>query len=137
MKVLTQAGQKGFTLIELMITMAVIVLALVGYMGANSAIQKSSEAAFEKSVAIQDANRVLEQMRRAALSGEFPESVTDAFPDGEEVNGFDSLNDQTIRVEYSDPSADPLDATVTVTWRQHGLREVSTALRTRLTQRAS
>lgn len=128
-------SNEGFTLIELMIAMAVIVLALVGYIGANSAIQRTGEAAFERSVAIQDANRVLEQMRSAAALGEFPQSVLDAFPNGGTVAGFTSLSNQQVRVNYIDASADPLDATVTVTWRQNGLRDVSVTLRTLMTQR--
>lgn len=125
----------GFTLIELMITMAVIVLALVGYIGANSAIQRSDEAAFERSVALQDANRVLEQIRNAAASGTFPQNVTSAFPNASTVAGFTSLTNQQVLVSYADTSADPLDVTVTVTWQRSGLRSVSAALRSLVTQR--
>lgn len=129
------SSKRGFTLIELMITMAVIVLALVGYIGANNAIQRSSEAAFERSIAMQDANQVLELMRDTASGGEFPANVVTAFPNGGMVDGFTNLDNQQVRVDYADTSADPLDVTVTVTWLQNGTRSVSVTIRTLMTQR--
>ena len=127
---------EGFTLIELMITMVVVVLVIVGFMGANFAIQRSSEAAYSRTVALQDANRVIEAMRNLAASGTFPTNVTGTYSDGGTVSGFSNLTSETVTVSYANSSANPLDATVTVSWSENGVRTVSTSLRTYITQRA-
>lgn len=127
-------NSQGFTLIELMIAMAVLVLVLVGYLCANTTIQQSNEAAFERTLALQDANQVLERMRMESASGIFPGNVTAEFPDGEPVSGFTSLSSQSVTVDYVDSTADPLDVTVTVNWLERGVRSTSVSIRSRLTQ---
>lgn len=125
----------GFTMIELMIALFVTALAIVGYIGANIAIQRSSEERHERTVAIQDASRVIEQMRSAAQSGTFPGNVTSAFPNNGNVSGFSNLTSEQVTVSYTDSTADPLDATVTVTWQSYTDRQSTASLRTYLTQR--
>lgn len=129
--------EDGFTLIELMITVLVVVLALVGYVGANIAIQQTGEGTFERSVAMQDANQVIERIRNTAASGQFPDDVTASFPNGDTVDGFDTLTNEQVTVSYADPDADPLDVTVNVSWLGNGRRPVSAALRTYVTQRST
>ena len=131
-----RSKEQGFTLVEVMITMVVVLLVLVGFIGANMAIQRASEAAYERTVALQDANRVIEQMRNLAAAGNFPQNVTGIFPAAGQVAGFANLTGEQVVVNYADPAADPLDTTVTVTWQENGVRQVNTALRTRITQRA-
>jgi len=128
-------NEKGFTLIELMIAMVVTVLALVGYIGATTNIQQTGEAAFERSVAIQDANRVVEQMRNAAATGNFPGNVLGAFPNNGVVAGFNNLTAEQVTVTYTNAGADPLDAFVTVAWNENGRRATTATLRTFVTQR--
>lgn len=132
---LKRLDQKGFTLIELMIAMVVAVLALVGYVGATTHIQQTSESAFERSVAIQDANRVIEQIRNAASTGNFPGNVLGSFPNNGAVAGFNSLTAQQVTVSYADTTADPLDTFVVVAWNENGRRPASVTLRSLVTQR--
>lgn len=116
--------QRGFTLIEVMITVGVVVLAIVGVISTNIMIRQSVESAHERTLAFQDASRVIERMRDAANSGgsDFQAAVT-----GEASSAITSeaslpaANDQEISVSYVDENANPLDVTVTVTWNDRGL----------------
>jgi prepilin-type N-terminal cleavage/methylation domain-containing protein len=130
-------NQKGFTLIEIMITMVVVVVVVLGFLTSSTAIQTQGRAAFERSMALQDANRVIEQMRNAAASGTFPGNVTGTFSGS--VSGFGSLptgSNETITVSYASATADPLDATITVSYLENGRRAQTASLRTYITQRA-
>ncbi len=128
-------SQRGFTLIEVLISMAVMCVVLIGVLLSNTVIHQSSEAAFERTRAMQDANRVIEQLRNAAQAAEdFPADVVTQYPDGA-LDGFSSLPEQEVEIDYADSSADPLDARVEVTWKANGRRDASVTLRTLLTQR--
>jgi prepilin-type N-terminal cleavage/methylation domain len=129
-------SEKGFTLVEVMITMVVVLLLLVGFLGSATAIQAANLAAYERSIALQDANRVIETLRSAAAVGTFPENVTDLYADGGEVSGYEALTDEVVTVDYADPEADPLDVTVTVSYSENGNRDMSVTLRTYITQRS-
>lgn len=133
----TLADQRGFTLVELMITLAVVVLALGGYVAANTAINQRTQEIFEQSTAIQDANSVIERMRNSSTGGQFPASVTGVFPNNTPVQGFTALPNEQVTVLYADPAADPLDVTVRVSWRSRGVRQAATDLRTFITRRTS
>ena len=126
-------NQKGFTLIEVVITVAVVAFALVAYLGANYAIEKASESAYQKSVAIQDAQQTLERMRSTAATGTFPGNVTSAFSGS--ISGYSNLPSETVAVSYVDATANPLDTTVTVTYLQNGTRTVTNTIRTLISQR--
>jgi prepilin-type N-terminal cleavage/methylation domain-containing protein len=126
---------KGFTLIELMVSLFIIVVGLLGIILANIYTQRTSDGTYEKMVAVQDAHRVLEMMRSASKTGTFPANVTSAFPQGAAVAGFTNLSTERVTVTYSDALGDPLDVTVTTSWRERGMRNTSTQLRTLLTQR--
>ncbi len=129
------AGAEGFTFVELMVTAAVVSIVLLGFVSGNMAIQRTSDGAFERAVAVQDANRVVERIRDAAKTGQFPGNVTGTFPNNATVGGFNALDSEQVRVNYADSSANPLDVTVTVTWMQNGTRQAAEALRTFVTQR--
>ena len=125
----------GFTLIELMIAVVVIGLGLLGMVMANTVIQTTSEAAYERMVATQDAHRTIELMRNASMTGNFPQNVTGAFPNGAAAAGFNNLTGEQVAVTYGNVQADPLDITVTTTWLERGRRNTSTQLRTLMTKR--
>ena len=107
----------------------------MGLLLANVNIQKVSDAGYERVVATQDAHRVLELIRNASASGNFPGNVTAVYPNGGIVRGFNNLNSEQIAVTYANPLANPLDITVTASWREGGRRSASVQLRTLMTQR--
>ena len=128
--------EEGFTLVEALITILVVGLALLASLVATTAIQRTSESAHERAVAIQDANRAIEQMRNTAKNGSFPSVVTAAYPENTAVAGFTNLTSEGVNVTYVSATADPLDATVTVTWTDNTNRSATASLRTLITQRS-
>ena len=126
---------KGFTMIELVIAMFVAALAIVTYIGGNIAIQRHAESLHERTVALQDANRVIELIRNVAQSGTFPANILTAFPDNGTVAGFTALTNEQVTVSYANTIARPLDVTVTVTWTSYTRRQSTAALRTFIMQR--
>lgn len=133
-------NQEGFTLVELMVTVLVISVAFLGILGTNIAIQQNSEGVFERTMAIQDANQVIERMRNAAnqAGADFQDSVVVAAEAAEAaVGSLPASHDQEITVTFVDEDADPLDATVNVAWDERGQRATSASIRTLITRRAS
>jgi Tfp pilus assembly protein PilV len=132
-------SQKGLTLIEAMITVAVIVVAFLGILGTNIFIQQTTEGFFERTLAIQDANQVIERMRSAANEAgvEFQASVqTAATNAAESVSSLPDSHDEVITVTYEDETANPLEVTVTVAWNERGQRATSAVVRSFITRRA-
>ena len=127
--------RNGFTLVELMIALFITALTIAGYIASNIVLQTTSEEAHQRTVAVQDANRVIERMRNAAQSGTFPGNVTSAFPQNGTVTGFNNLDSEQVTVTYVNTTANPLDVTVSVTWRSYNRRALSTVLRALITQR--
>ena len=135
-------NQKGFTLIEAMITIVVVVLAIVGVILTNILIRQSVESAHERTVAYQDASRVIEKMRNAAntAGSDFQQDVQDGADDAESSEkSMPAANNEAIDVSYVDADANPLDATITITWNNRGLTgddaEQSIFIRTLITRR--
>ena len=104
-------------------------------LAANTYIQTQGDVMYERMVAYQDAHRVIESMRSTSLTGNFPANVTAGFPSGASVNGFNNLTNEQVTVSYANTNNDPLDITVTTSWREQGLRNASIQLRTLMTQR--
>lgn len=128
---------RGFTLVELMIALFVAFLVIAGYIGANVTIQRNAEETFERSLAIQDANQVIERIRDvvANASTNFQTTVLASYPNGSPVEGFTNLTDEVVTVSYVDTAANPLDTTVTVTWTSHTRRTMTATLKTLITKR--
>lgn len=133
----------GFSLIEVMIAMGIVAFVIVALIGANIAVQRTGEAAFQRAIAIQDANQVIEQMRTVASVGQFPDNlvVNSIYLNNAVIPGFNNLVGQNVTVTYFDRDAngdplddDPLDVTVTVAWQENGVRNVAESLRTLITQ---
>ena len=128
--------EKGFTLIEIMITLFVMAGVLISILAANSAIAQSSEGVYQRLFAVQDANQVIERMRNTAVTGTFPGNVTAVYPNGGTVADFNSIPNEVVTVSYANTNSNPLDVTVTVNYLENGRRTASTALRSLITQRA-
>lgn len=127
--------EEGFTLVELLVSILLLAVGLLGMVLANTYVQKTSESAYERMVATQDAHRVIEMIRNVSQTGSFPSNVTNAFPHGAAVPGFGNLSGETVVVRYADVTADPLNITVRTDWRAQGTRAVWTELQTLMTQR--
>jgi prepilin-type N-terminal cleavage/methylation domain-containing protein len=132
---LPRKGQSGFTLMELMIALVVTTLVIGGYVGANMKAQQTAEAMHERTLAIQDGNRAIEEMRDASRTGTFPDNVVMAYPNNGTPSGFNNLTDEVVTVSYASTTANPLDVTVTVAWTSYVGREETEAVRTYITQR--
>jgi type II secretory pathway pseudopilin PulG len=131
-----RVGQEhGFSILEVMITLAVCSLAVAGMLATNSVLQKSSAVTHSRLVAVQDANQVIEQMREAAAYGTFPSNLQSAFPNNTLLTNFTNLKDEKIQVQYASPSADPLDVMVQVQWMGPDNRPAVYSLHTLMTQR--
>lgn len=134
-------GKKGFSLMEVAITMAVVTLALLGLLSVNTMMQRTSHAVYERSVAMQHAGQVVEQMRN--LSTTSLANVTDTFPNGQVVNAAqystaatEVLPNEVVLTNYVNTAANPLDVTVTVNWNSLGVRASTASLRTLVARRA-
>ena len=114
----------------------VVGVGLLAYIGGNVKIGQSTAAAYEQTVAYQDMNRVLEQMRDTAKTGTFPTNVTTIYPQNGTVSGFNNLTSESITVSYVSAIADPLDVTLSTSWNSNGVRIISKSLRTLITQRS-
>lgn len=118
-----------------MIALLVCSMVLAGYIGANVLAQRNNEELNERTVAIQNANQLIEQIRTVANTDPFPDSVVDAYPDNSNPEGFNDLPQEVITVSYEDASANPLVVTVTVTWQSYTGRECTETIQTHITQR--
>lgn len=129
-------GKRGFTLLEIMAAVLVLGVGLLAAIFSNVQVQKVSDRAYERMVAAQDAHRVIELMRNASTTGNFPQNVTSSFPNGGLIGGFNNIPGEQIAVTYASTTSDPLDITVTTSWREEGRRASAVQLRTLITQRA-
>ncbi|HNX68217.1 MAG TPA: prepilin-type N-terminal cleavage/methylation domain-containing protein [Candidatus Omnitrophota bacterium] len=140
-----KSGDAGFTMVEMMIALFVTALIIAGYVGANIMMQRNSEDMHQRTVAIQNANQAIEQMRDVSSAKPFPASVVLAYPDGGQLTGFTSLTNEVVTVSYcrnetspcpaSATTTNPLDVTVTVAWESYTGRQRTESVRTYITQR--
>jgi len=128
-------GERGFTLLELVLAMAISVLFLVSLLGANIMTQKANAVAQQKTVAMQDATQVLERMRDSATFGLFPANVLATFPNNGTVAGFQNLTGENVSVQYVSTTANPLDVRITVSWVDETLHPVNYSMNSFVTQR--
>lgn len=105
---------RGFTLIELIIALSVIVPVLLGSIGLNVYVFRMTETSRRAMVAVQDAHTVIERIRNVSKTSLV--QVVSTYPSGQTVSGFSNLPSEQVTVTYPNASADPLAITVTVNW---------------------
>jgi prepilin-type N-terminal cleavage/methylation domain-containing protein len=132
-----QANHRGFTLIELLLAVGIVALTILVMIGANLVIQQNSSTTFQRSVAVQDAHQVIEQIRNIASNagGLFPNNVVNNFPNHANVAGFANLPNEAVRVDYTNAGSNPLEVVVTVTWQDSRGGNATVALKSLVTQR--
>lgn len=118
--------RSGFTLLELVMGSAVLLIALLGLLSFYRSPFMLNEIARDTTIAIQDATKVIEQMRVTP----FGSLQTTNWDTWAQNNGAKNLPSETVSVAYT--GTDPLEFTVTVQWtRRNRTRTV------RLTSRAT
>lgn len=125
-------SREGFTYLELIIAIVILVPVILGLIQATAYSNKMSELARSVTTAIADASSVMENIRNTARSG--LGSVTGAYPSGSAVAGYSNLTSEQIVVTYPSATADPLDITITVTWEQGG-RSMTRIVKSKVTQK--
>ncbi len=109
------AGDRGFTLLEVMITLVVLACVTMSSILVIIPISRQNRINREISTANNEARRVIEVIQGAPLS-----TITAIYPSGVEipVNAAyaGTLQNGKVVVVYDDPAADPLHMRMTLSW---------------------
>lgn len=128
---------KGFTLMELMISAAILVTAIIPVLLLFYNYLVIMEMNRNTTIAVNDASFILESMI-STPSLTVSKVVTD-YPQGADVAdmiGNRKLTNETIVVSYQDTTADPLVVTVQVNWQdQVKVRNRVQTITTKITAR--
>lgn len=124
--------KKGFTLLEVLFVMAIMIPALLSIIGVNLYAIRAGESARGITKAVQDAHTIIERIRDKSKQG--LSQVVATYLSGQAVGGFTNLTNERVVVSYPNSNADPLTITVTVSWLDRG-RTMARALTTQVTQR--
>lgn len=128
-----KSAPRGFTLIEVLITMIVFATAILSLMGVYGNLAALRETGRNINQAMADAGSVLEMIRENAGSGLATVTATD-WTTWAQNNSLTSLSDEAVTVSYQDVAADPLNVTVQVAWTERG-RARSATLQSFITKR--
>lgn len=127
----------GFTLLELMIGTAVLIIALVGLISAYIGCFALNESARNLTIAVNDAQCVMEEIRDMNI----PLNITSqdwsawAIADSPGGGGCNKLDNETVTITYPlGTSVEPLEILITVNWTEKN-RQRSTQLATLLSER--
>lgn len=108
-------GSGGFTLIEVVVSTLVLAVGVVALVSAFLSGLLLVESGRNMAVAAADARTVFEEMRLASAGGLGPVAARDwaAWSRGA---GLTTLTNEAVTVRFQNPAADPLQATVVVSW---------------------
>ncbi|MBI4549473.1 MAG: prepilin-type N-terminal cleavage/methylation domain-containing protein [Candidatus Omnitrophica bacterium] len=126
-------NQRGFTFVELLVAIAIVIPVLMGMIGVNLYTFRVGETSRSVMTAMQDGHSVIESIRNVA-NNQGLNAVAANFPSGQAVAGFANLTNEQIIVTYPNAAQDPLQITVTVTWLDRQ-RAMSRSLVTQVTRR--
>ncbi len=129
--------KNGLSLVELMISAAILVAVTLPVFMLFYYYLVAMEISRSTTIAVSDAAFIIESMR-----GTDPftiNNVVSAYPNGADRAGLigpQKLKDETVRVFYQNPSADPLVVTVQVDWKDEvRIRNRTLSIDTMMTQR--
>ena len=136
---------RGFTLVEVMISMAVLAVTILGVLMMLMAAEALSEDSKNLTQAVEDARSIMERIRKdvetnadmATFVTNYPESLYEDWVTDQQAAAteFVNLDGEAVDVTLGDAGDDPLDVTVTVSWNARGGRARSTMLQTQITNR--
>jgi type II secretory pathway pseudopilin PulG len=111
-------GESGLTLLEVTIAtaLAAVVLAVAAQvMGSFSMAMNVQEERYE---ANQNCLSIVSHMcqLRNASPDDFPDCIVDEYPNESTVTGRGTLPNETFFILYTDPTANPLEVTITSRW---------------------
>ena len=127
----TPRTRSGFTLIEMMLAMAIFALVLVGWMSVMLHSFRLVQHSDTRIEAVNEAQTVMNLIRSANTDpNNFPETVTNAFPAGVLSPARDTLPGQVVTISYQ--NTNPLTVTVAVRYTENNCRTQTETLSTLL-----
>jgi len=130
MSLMTLKQNKGFTLVELLVAVYVLLIGICGILSLFINSMSSIQSSWDLTTATTHAQYILEEMQSINNLGEI--ELTDWSQWAQKQN-LNTLPEETFNVTYSDPPNDPLDIQVVDQWQRKG-RVNSVTLRTKLTK---
>ena len=106
---------RGFTLLELMIAIGILVAGMVGILGVLTVATHSQRAALDDCVSATVADTVVADIRRACALGEAPDSMHD------ERYEFDLRYTYSVELVLLDKHAGEYMVLVKINWLRRGL----------------
>lgn len=136
-------NKSGFTLAELLLGAAIMAFALVGLLALFISCMRFDEFNRNLSQATGHTQFVMEEIKNEALNGSLSD-IRDKIDNGDwnwsleggqiSDNGLSPVSEETIVTTYDEDDTDPLDVTVSVTWRDN---PVGLELKTSFTESGS
>ena len=114
-----KVGRRGFTLIEVVMTIGIFAITTVALIGFYITVSVLNESSRNVTRAMADARAVLEGIRNSSASGLAAVTGTN-WTSWAMNNNLDSLDQEAVSVAYANPAADPLNVTVRVNWSERG-----------------
>lgn len=109
--------KKGMSLVELLISVFVLSIGILGLMLFFTNAMLSTELAREITVATSHAEYTLEEMKTRSTLANITSTNWVSWYTGQSLN---TLNSEALTVTITNTSADPLDITATITWNKRG-----------------
>ena len=125
-KGLNSIEMRGFTLIEVLCALSIIVVAIMAVGGSFNLATNLSAFSQSKSAAVQDAEKTMEQARRladsAGLTGAGSVSDSGTWSTWITAQAFANLPQESVAVTFpAGTGSNPLQVKVVVTWSEKGV----------------
>ncbi|MDP8211845.1 MAG: prepilin-type N-terminal cleavage/methylation domain-containing protein [Candidatus Zapsychrus exili] len=134
-KIRRKLSKGGFTLVEVMVSLFIVVVGIIGSMAFFVSAIAATKTARDTTLATTHAEYILEDMQTKEGLQEIVDTDWVVFWDSlVEGNIVESLDSETVSVIYKDIDADPLNVIVLVNW-ETSLRDCSTSIMTEATNR--